>query len=249
VLCAIGFVYCVYLFSQLAYFSGGLSGILPEEFTLAQYARRGFFEMAWLCAINLGLIALGTGLCRKTPTPKSTRFLCLFLGAVTEFLVITASAKMFLYIESYGLTRLRVLTQVVMLFLALTTALVCIHLFVPKLSYMKTVVLSGLILGALVLWLDVDTVVARYNVDAYLSGQMETVDVAHLGSLNDGAVAHIVRLAENAADPQTAQMAQDLLDHRYRDIAEDFRGWNYADHAAARHLPEPEVTEDSVATD
>jgi len=246
VLGVICLVYCAYLFSQLAYFVGGLSGFLPEEYTLAQYARRGFFEMACLCAINLGLIALSIGLCGKAAAPKSSRFLCLFLGVVTEFLVVSASAKMFLYIGSYGLTRLRVLTQVVMLFLALTTALVCIRLFVPKLPYMKTVILSGLILGALVLWLDVDTLVARYNVDAYLSGRTETIDMAHMGSLGNGAVPHIARLAEEAPDAPILWRAQDMLKHRADASEEDFRSWNYAGHLAAKFLPAPEVSGDTA---
>ena len=52
VLGAVCFVYLVYLLSQLAYLSGGLAGILPEGYTMAEYARRGFFEMACLCAVN-----------------------------------------------------------------------------------------------------------------------------------------------------------------------------------------------------
>ena len=106
VLIAVAVVYLAYLFSQLAYFSGGFSGILPEDYTVAQYARRGFFELAWLCAINLAIIALAVGLVRGD-APRFTRLLCLFVGVVTVFLAASASAKMFLYIDSFGLTRLR----------------------------------------------------------------------------------------------------------------------------------------------
>ena len=246
VLGAVCLVYCVYLVSQLAYFVGGFAGILPEGYTLAQYARRGFFEIAWLCAINLGLIALSLALNRqKDPAPKSTRLLCLFIALVTEFLVAAASAKMFLYIESYGLTRLRVLTQVVLLFLALTTGLVAVRLFLPKLPYMKTVILAGLVLGALVSWVDVDSFVAKHNVDAYLSGQLETVDVSHLNSLGDGAVPHIYRLSQKAEDPEIAQMAKDVLERRWSAVPEDFRGWNYVSHIATQYLPQEEAVVDT----
>ena len=40
VLLTVAAVYLIYLLSQLAYFVGGFSGILPENFTLAEYARR-----------------------------------------------------------------------------------------------------------------------------------------------------------------------------------------------------------------
>ena len=231
-------LYVVYLISQLAYFSGGFSGILPEGYTMAEYARRGFFEMAWLCAIDLGIIAFGAGLVRGTEKkPLSTRLLCLFIGVVTLFFVATASAKMFLYIDSYGLTRLRVLTQIVMLFLALVTALVMVWLFVPKLPYMKTVLLAGLLIGAATLWIDVDTQVARYNVDAYLSGKLETVDVRYIRQLGSGAVEQLHRLTEGAQDEAVREKAQDYLLTYSLQRGADFRGWNYADHSAAQYLP------------
>jgi len=226
-------VYVLYLVSQLAYFTGAFAGILPEEYTLAEYARRGFFEMAWLCAINLGIVVIGLSVRnRRQAAALSTRLLCLFIGVVTLFLVVTASAKMFLYIGSFGLTRLRVLTQIIMLYLAFVTAIVMVWLFQPKLPYMKLVILAALIIGALVIWADVDTVVARYNVDAYLSGSLETVDVWYLSDLSDGAVPQIARLAQKAPDKKIADMAQMVLDNRHVSSCSDFRGWNYVNHIA-----------------
>ena len=240
VLISICFVYCVYLVSQLAYFTGGFAGALPEDYTLAEYARRGFFEMAWLCAINLGIIVFGLSLCKKTGhAPLSTRVLCLLIGIVTLFLVAAASAKMILYIGSYGLTRLRVLTQVTMVFLGIVTALVCIWLFAPKLPYMKAVVISALIIGAAVSWADVDTVVASYNANRYLSGKADTVDVHYLSDLGNSAVPYIERLAAKAPDSDIRAEARTILDNWWISAPEDFRYWNYVNQKAAEILPEP----------
>ena len=239
VLTVIGIVYTAYLASQLAYFCGGFSGILPEGFSLAEYARRGFFELAWLCGINLCILALGVGLvAKKDRAPLSTRLLCLFIGVATLFLVVSASAKMFLYIDAYGLTRLRVLTQVVIFFLGITTVLVCTWLFVPKLPYMKAVLVTALVIGAAVAWADVDTVVARYNVTAYQSGKLETIDMAHLDSLGYSAAPYIA-LLKNEADPYVAETAREMLSHTYHDAPEAFRGWNYVNHIAKEYFPLP----------
>ena len=233
-------VYCAYLVSQLAYFTGGFAGVLPEDYTLAQYARRGFFEMAWLCAINLSIIIFSLSLCKKqVTTPLFTRLLCLFIGIVTLFLVATASAKMILYIQSFGLTRLRLLTQIVTVFLGIVTVLVSVWLFVPKLPYMKVVLLTALLIGVAISWADVDTQVARYNVGAYLSGNMETVDAHYLNSLGHGAVPYIEKLANEAPDQTVAADARDLLQHRWAAAPEDFRSWNYVNHNAAKILGEP----------
>lgn len=240
VLIAICLVYCAYLASQLAYFTGGLAGILPEDYTLAEYARRGFFEMAWLCAINLGIILFALAVCAKgNGTPLSTRLFCLFIGIVTLFFIIAASAKMILYIDSFGLTRLRMLTQVVMVFFAVVTVLVSVWLFVPKLPYMKAVIICALVIGAAVSWADVDTQVARYNVRRYLSGQTETVDVDYLNALGSGAVPYIAKLAEEAPDAAISDSAQFLLDNRWTEKPEDFRDWNYVNHIASKILGVP----------
>lgn len=243
----VAFVYCVYLASQLAYFSGGFSGILPEDYTLAQYARRGFFEMGALCAVNLGIMIFGLSLCRDW-APKSTRLLCLFLGAVTVFLVATASAKMLLYIQGYGLTRLRVLTQVIMIFLAVVTVLVSFWLFLPKLPYMKAVVLVALAMGAVVSWTDVDTLVARYNTNAYLEGRMDTIDMAHMGSLGEGALPYIHRLSQEAEDPMVRQMATDLIHHHSYEEPKDWRSWNYVNQQARKYAP-AEIIREGAATE
>ena len=239
VLILTAFVYAVYLFSQLAYFSGGFLGMLPEGCTAAQYARRGFFEMAWLCAINLTVIALGIGLVSGKETASlSTRLLCLFLGLVTVFLAVSASAKMFLYIESFGLTRLRLLTQVVIWFLGLAAMVLCLWLFVPRLPYMKVILVSALVIGATVGWADVDTVVARYNVTAYREGRLETVDVMYLDELGNGAAPYIASLAGDA-DRTVAEKARELLGRTYYDSPSDFRSWNYVNHAARKYYPLP----------
>ena len=218
-------LYGVYLLSQLAYFVGGFSGILPEGFTMAAYARRGFFEMAALCGINLGIIALSVGLVRKEPrAPLALRLECLFVGVVTLFLVVSASAKMGMYIGSYGLTRLRVMTEVIMVFLGLATAMVCLWLFVPKFAYMKAVLILALVMGAAVSWMDVDTLVARYNVRAYQSGKLDTVDVAYLATLSDGAVPYLEELTRDENTAVRAE-AHTWLTHRY--VQEpDIRSWN-----------------------
>lgn len=233
VLGAVALVYVVYLFCQLAYFSGGFSGILPEGYTNAEYARRGFFEMAWLCSINLCLIILGAGFASRGQTLRvSTKLLCLFISLVTLFLTITASAKMLLYIGAYGLTRLRLLTEVITVFVGITTAIVTIWLFLPRLPYMKIVLVLALIVGSGVLWADADTAVAHYNVRAYQSGQLQSVDVSYLSRLGAGATPYLLELT-NAPDSDLARHAAKCLLDRKKKMPADFRSWNYLDGESA----------------
>lgn len=235
-------VYVLYLVSQLAYFAGGLSGFLPENFTMAEYARRGFFEMAVLTGIDLAIMLLAMCLVRKQDgkAPLLTRALCVVIGLATLFMVFAASGKMLMYIGGYGLTRMRVMTELVTIFLGIAIVVMMVWLFAPKLPYMKILVTLALLMGAATIWADVDTVVASYNVHAYQTGKLEQVDVHYLSTLNDGAVPYIARLTDDA-DPEVADAAKDVLEDWYWQLDDDydFRGWNYVKDLAEDHVIKP----------
>lgn len=230
VLVAVCIVYLAYLFSQLAYFTSSFSGILPQGFTMAEYARRGFFEMAWITGINLLIMVLSVAIVAKTESraPLVTRLLCLFIALVSLFIVVAASAKMLMYIDAYGLTRLRLLTQVIMIFLGLTVVFVTVWLFLPKFAYMKAVMITALTICCCVAWADVDTMVASYNVNAYLSGQLSTIDTDHLQRLGDGAIPYLELLTEDE-DRSVATDAKSILECRADKRPEDIRSYSIAD--------------------
>jgi hypothetical protein len=193
--------------------------------------------MAALSVINLGIITLCLAIVKKDGTvPRILRILCLFLGLASLFLIVAASAKMFLYINSYGLTQLRLLTQIIMLFMAITTVIICVWLFQPKLPYMKALLLVALVIGAVTLWVDVDTQVARYNVDAYLSGRLESVDIHYLYGLGDEGIPQLARLAQLAPDPGVKSYAKSFLSNAEGNAPEDFREWNYVNQKALEYI-------------
>jgi len=93
-------------------------------------------------------------------------------------------------------------------------------------------VVCALILGCVTFWADVDTQVARYNVRAYQSGQLETIDMGHMSSLGDGALPYIKELTHDR-DPEIASTAMDILENSYCSIS-DFRSWTYTESAARK---------------
>ena len=99
-------------------------------------------------------------------------------------------------------------------------------LFAPKLAYMKVLLIVAMVIGAAVIWVDVDTVVASYNVSAYQSGKLETIDLDYLSGLGDGAIPQIAKLTDSD-NPWVAQQAQEIMNRERRDDC-DFRSWNYA---------------------
>lgn len=213
-------VYVVYLITQLAYFFSAFEGLLPEDYTVAQYARRGFFEMATICAINLILIFAANLISRKRAgkAPLPLRLLSVFICLFSLVLIATTLSKMCLYIDCFGMTRQRILTSVFMVFLGILFLAVIARMFWKKAPCLKLAVVVGALLLITTCYADVDRIVAGYNVRAYQSGRLETIDMEHLGSLESGAaVPYLFELLE-AEDAQVAEEALDILEDHFRDF-------------------------------
>ena len=81
---------------------------LPEGFTVAQYARQGFFELCRVMALNLALLWLVTRLgSRPARTSPGLRALVTVLLAESMLLAVVALSKLGLYISCFGFTPLR----------------------------------------------------------------------------------------------------------------------------------------------
>lgn len=227
-LSVISFVYIVYLFSQLAYFFSAFSGLLPEDFSLSEYARRGFFEMSVVCAINLFIVFLATVLCKKTEKglPPAIKALCLFLCGFSCILIGTAISKMFLYIDRLGLTRLRVYTSVFMVFLALVFLTVILKLFICRIPYMKIILVSACSILLVTCLADADRIIANYNVNAYLSGKHQSVDIATIEKLDSSAIAPLLWLSREGDEATKDEARSALTNHlkKHYDIIQDDDG-------------------------
>ncbi|MDF2609899.1 MAG: putative rane protein [Lachnospiraceae bacterium] len=113
VLSLLCFVYLIFCGIQIFYlFAHGLF-ILPKEFTFAEYARRGFFELLWVTVINIILMIISTTWFQES---KVTRFLLTCITVSTYVMIGSAVYRMLLYIGAYNLTFLRL---IVLLFLAI----------------------------------------------------------------------------------------------------------------------------------
>lgn len=228
--------YLSYLFSQLAYFFSAFAGMLPQGYTLtsAEYARRGFFELAAIAGINIGLLLLVEWLAERTDTgrlPLPVRGLSLFICLFTLLLTATAFSKMALYIRLFGMTRLRVLTSLFMGMLAAALLFLILRLFLPRFPLVRaTAVACGVLLTAAA-FIDVDRLISRYNVEAYRAGALSTVDTAHLGQLSVSAVPSLIELLDDE-DPQVARGAGQALWDQLRHM--ETKGYLSAGHYAVQ---------------
>ncbi len=194
-------LYILYFFSQLQYFMGGFTGELAEGFTYAEYARKGFFELCAVCCINfavIGVMSFGAKLCGVVK-PLILKIYTLFLCACSLFLAGTAIAKMVLYIQTYGMTRLRVYTTWFMLLLIAGFILIIIRQFHVQLPVCKIGFALFTIMFGLLCFSRPDAWMIRYNAEMYLCGQLEEFDTEILDYMSDDAIAALCSYHDETA--------------------------------------------------
>ncbi len=191
-------LYLIFFVSQWTYYSSGFTGVLPQGFSYAAYAREGFFQLCAVACINL-LVVWGMLAFMKREKKGESR-LCLALvltfSLVTWVLIATALSKLMLYIDSYGLTPKRVYAAVMMVFLTAVFLLLALGQFVKRLPVGAVSALLALGLLTLLSFSNVDGRIAEYNVARYLQGSLEEVDVEAMEDLGLSAVPSLVHLEQ-----------------------------------------------------
>lgn len=203
-LCVISATYLLYLFSQLAYFFSAFSYILPEDYknTASEFARRGFYEMCTVCAINLAIIGIIFAFV-KGKNGKLLKALCTFVSVFSALLVIVAMQKMVMNVSVYGLSKNRILVFAFMLMMLVVIVMLIVHIFAPKVPYMQTIIVFCSALLIAISYSNVDARIADYNIKAYNNHTLENLDVGNIADLSDSAVPYLISLAKSGnADAQ-----------------------------------------------
>ncbi len=200
-------VYTIFIAIQFKYLFSG--GTLPNGLNYSEYARRGFFELVVLSIINIALILLTTYLLRdqiyeqKNKWAVFTKLLLIYLCLITGILLVSSYYRMSLYDSAYGFTRLRVLVYIFLIFEA--AGLLATLVYIIKYNFNILTVYAAIAL-AFYLTLNVvrtDEIIAKRNIDMYLSGQAENIDIDYLMTLSPDALGQIMRLTDSNVQVMT----------------------------------------------
>lgn len=197
------FLYVVFFISQWKYFISGFTGILPDGFSYAEYARQGFFELCSVSVINLVcIIAIGVFIGRgKKNKAAVLKLLTTVFCLCTLILISTAVAKLVMYIDYYGLTQKRIYAMWMMAVIALVFLVIALGQFISKIRIVAvscTVVIAMFIPLALC---NINAITAQYNTERYLAGTLEDMDTEMMAELGDSAIPSLVKLA-TTIDPE-----------------------------------------------
>lgn len=173
-------VYIIFCIIQIKYLFGK-SEAAAMAGGWAYYAREGFFQLVAVAFINLGLCLLAAD--EKRYAAKGGMVLRVADGLLlilTAIILASAFRRMQLYILAYGLSVLRLETLWAMAVIAVGIVTAAWKLYRPGFGFFR--VAGGFALGlwCLMCLANPGGMIARYNVDHYLSGQLETVDTYYL---------------------------------------------------------------------
>ncbi len=192
-------IYVLFFVSQWNYYVSAFTHTLPEGLTYAQYAREGFFQLCIVSVFNAVLLIVLQTFMRRTPGERGLlrRTYAGIISLFTLILIATALSKMILYIDAYGMTRSRVLATWMILLLAVAFILSLIHVFCKKFPLAIGIFITCALFLLILFLPNIDGMIADYNVDAYLSGNLTSVDVDSLCDLDLSAVPALSRLEEH----------------------------------------------------
>ena len=194
--------YILFIGIQAIYFIDILGGSLPADFTYSDYARRGFFELLAVALINIVFIAVAKILSVKNENNKYMRIHIILNSILTLVLISVAFAKMYLYIRTYGLTTLRIIPSVFMIFLCFVFAFIIMGEFKKNFPVTKLSFYAGNILFVLLCLANIDAVVAQYNLNAYMNGNLPHYDIYDLKESDMAAMPIIYKAWKESSDKE-----------------------------------------------
>ena len=155
VLLVVYLLYCgiqvIYLFMR--------RGTLPEGYTYSSYAHEGFFQLVFVCLINIVLVLI----CRKYSTDNLVlKSLFCLISACTYVMIASAAYRMYLYIAAYKLTFLRLYVLWALAVMAVVMAGIIVYLFLPRMPFARFA--AGVLVG---LWMIFAYAKPDYQIAAY----------------------------------------------------------------------------------
>ncbi|MHB8830763.1 MAG: DUF4153 domain-containing protein [Patescibacteria group bacterium] len=208
-LALINILFLVFVGFQFAYFFGGQAYLAAQGITYASYARQGFFQLLFVAGVVFGMTWVIYWMTNMRQ--RWTKILSIALIVETGIIIASALKRLLLYIDAYGLTLSRWWAAFCIILIGLTLLMVVV-VALKQVAYApaaKFAFLGVLIVISLMLLVPSEKMIARYNIDRFLSGEdflankKSSLDFGYLKSLSTDAASERVRLAnaEWPADP------------------------------------------------
>lgn len=171
---ALSMLYLIFSVIQILYlFIGNMQ--LPDGYTYSGYAREGFFQLLAVCVLNLMIVLVCLYFFRENKVLKA---ILTIISGCTFIMILSSALRMFMYIDRYNLTFLRifVLWSLAVIFLLMTGVTIFIYKNrFPLFTYSMVIVTVFYIC---ISFAHPDYWIARYNLNPAHIEYLNKYDVA-----------------------------------------------------------------------
>lgn len=246
ILISINAVYLLFTFVQFTYLFDSIGHNLPQNFTFAEYARRGFFELLVVTLINLTILLLTVSLTKSIGNKTSIfiKILNSFLVFCTGIMLFSAHFRMSLYEQTYGYTYLRVFTHSFMLYIFALLIIALVKVWDKKLIILKYYIIISLIAYTIINFMNVDSIIAKNNIERY--HRTGKIDVSYLTMLSYDAVPQLLDFLPELKSKDSASAIK--LENRLHDEKNDlnnnnnWQSFNFSMNKAKNSLAKHKLT-------
>ena len=181
ILAAVVLLYALFLAVQSAGLFGGEAYLASRGLSYAQWARSGFFQMVGVTVVNLTVLLASLTFSRQEGRSfGAVRLLGAVLTAESFLLLASAAWRMTLYVSAYGLSFKRCMTYWGMGIMALFFLAAAWKIIKPAFRFFQAAAPVALAGWLVINCVPMDFLVARDQVDRYLSGESDSIDVEYL---------------------------------------------------------------------
>ncbi|MFI6942600.1 DUF4153 domain-containing protein [Streptomyces sp. NPDC050418] len=196
-LVVLNLLFAVFNIIQLTVLFGGYEAALQDGLTYSEYARQGFWQLLFATVLTLGVIALAS---RWAPRDGQrdralVRGVLGTLCVLTLIVVASALRRMQMYVDAYGLTRLRISVTAMELWLGVVIVLIMVAGVWGGARRLPRAVVASAAGGVLAFGLiSPDGLIAEENVQRYTDTRK--LDLDYVSGLSADAVPALDRLPE-----------------------------------------------------
>lgn len=205
----INLVYLLFTVIQFSYLYGSETA-LPNGFTYAEYARRGFFELLLVTIINFTLLIAATLFTKKETQIKGILKAAYTLLVLFTFnMLFSSNFKMSLYESAFGYTYLRIFVHFFLLLLFILFVIVLAGIWINKIPVAKLSIILALLMYLFINFVNVDSIIINKNIERY--NATGKIDVNFFSSLSYDVVPQVIKFAQD--NTSNASISNKILDY------------------------------------
>lgn len=172
-------VYLVFCFTQIKVL------FTEQNIKYSEFARKGFFQLMIVSLINIAMIlkANNKNLKETEKQEKYKKTMCIVMVIFTLIIIISAFARMTLYQQNYGYTRLRILVDYTLITEIILLIPTIIYILKNKIDLIKTYFVIIITMYCLVNFINIDKIIMKNNFNRYK--ETGYIDLNYLMEMNN----------------------------------------------------------------